>query len=55
MNNNDQTFEEWFNVVSVLLTEFGVTGKIDMEAYRMYYDDGMTPEKAIKEDFNYCL
>ena len=49
------TFEKWCEEVEkILSSQFGFRnpahGTIDREAWREFYDDGMTPEQAIGED-----
>jgi hypothetical protein len=53
MNKNNATFEEWSKVLLSLFTELEEGGQVDIDSYREYYNDGMTPEQALKEDLSY--
>lgn len=51
------TFEQWVEALKKVaaekfeFTQLGIE-RTDWSAYRCYYDDGLSPEEALAEDFS---
>ena len=45
-------FKDWADELVRIFRLMGTPNKIDTEAFRCHYDDGLTPAEAIAEDFS---
>ena len=54
MREERVNFEDWINTVESLMTVTGILShesKISPDGYRPYYEDGLPPYEALREEF----
>ena len=57
VNEQDMSFDEWFVQLKKVLTEkygFHEDVKLDESSWKVWYDDGYSPEAAAAEDVSYA-
>lgn len=52
--DEETTFAQWFEIASKYAESLNYAVSDNPEDYRGYYEDGYTPEEAIREDLSYC-
>lgn len=50
MNNEDFTFENWFDIFTDKCKSLGYEGIIDKDSFEIEYEEGKSPEESA-EDF----
>ena len=58
LKTGEPTYNRWFDMLKkVAVREFGFTKEsaesFDKEAWKQYFDDGMSPYQALREDLSY--